>query len=225
MWAALKESLDPMHQHTDTSEILLRGMRSALDAWSRRLNGHPEPLYWVLRLQLADTGLGENGSVEAVMESIPEQHRAAVDGLFKRNRDYWHDVRYASLEPVTQLWGTIVNGVRVVADSDRATEGQKRVFNYQGESLVAFFRACRERMEVADELYHAFKAMPAPECQALAALLNVHVDAPLEYETMCRLVRLLDHEGPMSAEEHQDLATLTNTSLVSATFRGLRYDA
>ena len=51
-----------MHQHTDTSEILLRGMRSALDAWSRRLNGHPEPLYWVLRLQLADTGLGELGT-------------------------------------------------------------------------------------------------------------------------------------------------------------------
>jgi len=213
-----------MQHHTDTSEILLRGMRAALDVWSKRINGDPENLYWVLRLQLAGNSLGDE-SLEAVLASIPEARRAEVDSAFKRNRDYWRDVRYASLEPVTQLWGTVVNGVRVVAESGRATEVQKQVFNYPGESLVGFFRACRQHMEVADELYHSFKAMPAPECQALAALLNVHIDAPLDHDTMCRLVRLLDHEGPMTEEEHQDLATLSNTSLVSATFRGLRYDA
>lgn len=212
-----------MQHHTDTSEILLRGMRAALEAWGKR-SGEPATLYWVLRLQLASNGLGDE-TLEAAVARVPQATRAEVDSAFKRNRDYWRDVRYATLEPVTQLWGTIVNGVRVVAESDRASEVQKQVFNYPGESLVDFFRACRQHMEVADELYHSFKAMPAPECQALAALLNVHVDAPLEYDTLCRLVRLLDHEGPMTEEERQDLAALSNTSLVSATFRGLRYDA
>jgi hypothetical protein len=213
-----------MHHYTDTSEILLRGMRVALESWGKKLNGNPE-LYWLLRLELAEIGLAEGAAVEDVRSEIPAELRDEVEKRFKQTLDYWHDVRYASLEPVTKLWGTIVNSVRVVAESSRATPGQKKVFAFPVESLVSFFRACRERMEVADELYHAYKAMPAPECQALAALLNVHVDAPLDGDTMCRLVRLLDHEGPMSEEEHQDLASLSNTSLVDATFRGLRYDA
>jgi hypothetical protein len=214
-----------MKHHTDTSEILLQGMRDALDVWGTRLNGTPEPLYWVLRLQLSDTGLSDGVTVQDIAAQIPAALRNDVEGRFQRTRGYWRDIRYASLEPVTQLWGTIVNGMRVVAESGRATEMQKKVFDYADESLVAFFRACRERMEVADALYHSYKAMPAPECQALAALLNVHIDAPLDADTLCRTVRLLDHEGPMSPEEHQDLAAISNTSLLSAAFRGLRYEA
>ena len=120
---------------------------------------------------------------------------------------------------------TVVNGLRVSAASDRATDTQKDVFAYEDTSLLNFLRAARERMEVADQLYHAFKAMPAPECQALAALLNVHVDVPLDVETMCRLVRLLDHEGPMSDEEREYLTSLSKTSLVNAAFSGLRGNA
>ncbi len=214
-----------MHHHTDTSEILLRAMRDALDAWARKQDGDPDELYWVLRMELSETGLSEGTTMRDVVAGIPEKMRGRVEGIFQRTRDYWQDVRYASLEPVTQLWGTVVNAVRAVAGSDRSTDVQQKVFDYPAEQLLGFFRACRERMEVADELYHVYKAMPAPECQALAALLNVHVNAPLDADTMCRLVRLLDHEGPMSDSEHQDLAALSNTSLVSASFRGLRYDA
>ncbi len=210
---------------TDTSEILLRGMHAALSCWKQKHGGEQHPLYWVLRLKLADNQLANGQLVEDVVPTIPDSIRDDSVERFKTGRRYWDDIRYATLEPVTQLWGTIVNTARVVAGSDRATEGQKKVFGYPAESLHLFFRAARERMEVADELYHAYKAMPAPECQALAALLNVHVDAPLDVDTMCRLVRLLDHEGPMTDEEQDDLSSISNTSLVSATFTGLRGNA
>jgi len=214
-----------MQHHTDTSEVLLRGMRYALDAWGARQNGTPRPLYWVLRLHMADTGLAPGVTTKDVLGQVPAAIRAEVDRAFEGARAYWADVRYASLEPVTQLWGTIVNALRVVASSDRTTEVQRRVFAYPAEALAAFFLACRERMEVADALYHSFKAMPAPELQALAALLNVHVDASLDAPTMVRLMRLLDGEGPMSAAEHEDLSAISNTHLVDAAFRGLRSNA
>lgn len=206
----------------DTSKILFEGMDAALEQWAARHNGEREPLYWLLSWKLADISSADSVQVAA---KLP----ADLAGEVRRRRDqidhYFDDVRYVALEPVVQLWGTIVNSVRVAAKSDRATEGQKKVFDFPAESLVAFFLAAREKMEVADALYHAFRSMPAPECQALAALLNVHVDAPLEPDIMCRLVRLLDHEGPMSEEETRDLSSLANTSLVDATFRGLRWHA
>ena len=207
---------------TDTSEVLLEGMKAALSCWKQKFNGEQQPLYWVLRLKMSDNQLADGVVVEDIIASIPESIRDETVGRFKTGRRYWDDIRYATLEPVTQLWGTIVNTARVVANSDRATEGQKKVFDYRAESLLGFFRAARDRMEVADELYHVYKAMPAPECQALAALLNVHVDAPLDVDTLRRLVRLLDHEGPMTSEEQDDLSSISNTSLVSATFTGLR---
>ena len=213
-----------MHHHTDTSEILLRGVRATLESWASRLNGEPAPLHWILRMTLAETGL-DGPSVDSVVASIPADIRKDVVKQFRLTCEYWDDVRYATLEPITQVWGVIVNGLRVAADSSRATDGQKRIFNFSTTDLVTFFRAARDRMEVADELYHVFKAMPAPECQALAALLNVHIDARLDEETMCRLVRLLDHEGPMSEEEQADLASLSATHLVNAAFTGVRLDA
>lgn len=207
---------------TDTSEVLLSGMRAALSAWSSHLDDSGDQLHWLLQLTLAQTGLGGDSTVADVTEGIPEAARKEVLAQFHMALDYWDDIRYAALEPVTQLWGTIVNGLRVSAGSDRASDTQKRVFEFSDDSLLAFLRAARERMEVADHLYHAFKAMPAPECQALAALLNVHVDMPLDSESMRRLVRLLDHEGPMSEEEREYLASLQKTHLVNAAFRGLR---
>jgi hypothetical protein len=180
---------------TDVSQVLFNGMRTALASWAEKFEGESDPLYWLLRLKLAQ--LSSLDEVRAARE-VPEPIRDAVLSARQASDEYWSDIRYASLEPVTMLWGTIVNSMRVAARSDRVTDGQKRIFDHPAESLVCFFRAARDRMEVADGLYHAFKAMPAPECQALAALLNVHVDAPLDAGTLCRLVRLLDHEGPMS---------------------------
>jgi hypothetical protein len=202
----------------NTSEILLDGMRATLDVWATRFGGKREPLYWLLRLKVAQNG----GGIESVLIEIPEEVKGAVTERLREARRYWDNIRYASLDRVTQLWGTIVNSVRVAASSDRATDRQRAVFAFPAESLVSFFRAARERMEVADALYHAFKPMPAPECQALAALLNVHVQAPLDADTLCRLVRLLDAEGPLTEAESADLASLVNTHLVDAAFRGLR---
>lgn len=206
---------------TDVSQVLFDGMMTALDSWADKYGGERYPLYWLLRVKAAQI---EADEARAVNE-IPSEIRDQVLELRNRADEYWSDVRYASLEPVTMLWGTVVNSVRVAAQSDRATDSQKQVFDVSTESLMTFFHAVRDRMEVADHLYHAFKAMPAPECQALAALLNVHVDARIDENSMCRLVRLLDHEGPMSEEEHRDLATLSNTRLVNAAFSGLRAHA
>jgi hypothetical protein len=203
----------------DTSKILLDGAQAVLDQWRAKPGADQDLLYWVLRLQLAEiTG----DDLLRVEQSVAEDVRDEVRGRREKVREYYDDVRYVALEPVVALWGTVVNSLRVAADTDRTTPVQKDVFAFSRDSVLAFFQAARERMAVADSLYHAYKAMPAPECQALAALLNIHVDARLDVDSMCRLVRLLDHEGPMSAEEQRTLSALTNTSLVDATFRGLR---
>lgn len=206
----------------DTSQILLDGMRSTLDSWAARFGGEKELLYWHLRGKLDQLS---GGSWIESAGKVPTDLRGDFEALAKRTDDYWGDVRYSALEPVTQLWGTIVNSVRAAAESPRLTDGQRELFKFPAESLVNFFHAARDRMEVADALYHVFKAMPAPELQALAALLNVHVDARLEANTMVRLVRLLDHEGPMTPEETKDLASISNTHLVDAAFSGLRAHA
>lgn len=208
---------------TDTSEILLRGIKSALESWAVRLGGSSDRLYWLLRLQLAQTGLADGATVSDVRNQIPPGERDQAIRDLDGTTAYFNDVRYTSLEPITQVWGTLVNSLRVAADSDRASEVQKQVFAHDAASLVGFFLAARDRMAVADELYHAYKAMPAPECQALAALLNVHVDAGVDADTMCRLVRLLDHEGPMSEAERHDLQSIASTRLVDAAFRGTRF--
>jgi hypothetical protein len=206
----------------DTSRILFDGIRNALDIWAARFEGQRDLLYWLLRTTVGEVETGD-GSHEAAR--VPAELREELLARRLSTAAYWSDVRYTTLEPVTQLWGTVVNAVRVAAESSRATEVQKRVFDFPMSSLVRFFHAARERMEVADSLYHAFKAMPAPECQALAALLNVHVDARLDAPTVTRLVRLLDHEGPMTPEETEALASISKTHLVDAAFSGLRAHA
>jgi hypothetical protein len=208
---------------TNTAQHLHDSMSAILDTWGRKQGGASHPLYWLLRAQDADVK-GED--VGAVLSSIEDPVvRADVTKLWTLSAEYWADVRYASLEPVTKLWGTIVNSLRVAAETGRANERQRDVFDFKASSVLAFFRAAWDRMEIADGLYHVFRAMPAPECQAMAALLNVHVDALLDETVMCRVARLLDHEGPMSAEENSDLASLSNTDLVHATFSGLRRNA
>jgi hypothetical protein len=206
----------------DTSRILFDGISNTLDIWAARFEGQRELLYWLLRNTVGEIETGDSSHEAA---HVPAEMREALLATRLRTAAYWSDVRYTTLEPVTQLWGTVVNAVRVAAASGRATEVQKRVFDFPMSSLVRFFQAARERMEVADSLYHAFKAMPAPECQALAALLNVHVDARLDAPTVTRLVRLLDHEGPMTPEETEALASISKTHLVDAAFSGLRAHA
>lgn len=204
---------------TDTSAVLSHGMSVALAEWADRYGGTSSDLYWLLKLELADI---DAGSEQNVHGKLPDSLKSSVLERRRKVDEYFADVRYSTLAPVTILWGTIVNALRVAADSDRAQPVQKTVFDFSSGDLVGFLQGARFRMEVADQLYHLFKAMPAPECQALAALLNVHVDAPLDAATMRRLVRLVDHEGPMTAEETADLNSISNTSLVDAAFSGLR---
>jgi len=207
------------HGLSDTAQVLSDGMNAALDAWAQHHGGESELLYWILRTKAAQIR-SASGDVE--LAKVPEELREDVTQKHNAAEAYWGDVRYSSLSPITMLWGTIVNAVRVAAQSDRATEGQKKVFVFSLDSLVSFFLAARERMEWADQLFHSFKAMPAPECQAMAALLNVHVDAQIDGPTLCRLVRLLDHEGRMTDGEREDLTALSNTQLVHAAFSGIR---
>jgi hypothetical protein len=204
---------------TNISQALLDGMKAALDVWAQRFDGERDSFYWVLRVKAAET---EHGTGRDVVAKLPGGVRKEVTRRLRAMAKYWDNVRYSNLDRVTQLWGTVVNTVRVVAGSEAATENQREVFSFPLTSVVTFFRCARERMEVADHLYHAFKPMPAPECQALAGLLNVHVDAPLDADLLCRLVRLLDAEGPLSPEESEALSALSNTSLVDAAFRGSR---
>jgi hypothetical protein len=206
----------------DTSLILFDGMRNTLDCWAARFDGERDLLYWLLRTTVSEIATGDSSRDAKV---VPGELREALLARRLSTAAYWGDVRYTTLEPVTQLWGTVVNAVRVAAESGRATDVQKRVFEFPIGSLVRFFQAARERADVADSLHHAFKAMPAPECQALGALLNVHVDARLDAPTMIRLVRLLDHEGPMTQEETEALASISRTHLVDAAFSGLRAHA
>jgi hypothetical protein len=206
----------------NTASLLHESMTVILDTWKQR-GGEEQVLYWLLRAQDVDVAGGE---VSNVLEDIKDPEvKSRVEERLNECEEYWADVRYSSLEPVTKLWGTMVNSLRVAAETGRATDRQREVFDFTPDAVLRFYRAARDRMEVADRLYHVFRAMPAPECQAMAALLNVHVDAMLDETTMCRVARLLDSEGPMSAEENRDLSSLANTGLVHATFSGLRGSA
>tara|TARA_R110002096_G_scaffold143328_2_gene299147 strand:- start:3070 stop:3705 length:636 start_codon:yes stop_codon:yes gene_type:complete len=208
---------------TNTSQLLHDSMTAILTTWLSKYGGASRPLYWLLRAQEVEI---RGGDVAAVLGEIADEEvKENVGKLLALSAEYWADVRYVSLEPVTKLWGTIVNSLRVAAKSGRATESQQAVFDFTPTSVLEFFQASWDRMDVADGLYHLFRAMPAPECQAMAALLNVHVDAILDEAAMCRIVRLLDLEGPMSPEENRDLAALSNTDLVYATFSGQRGNA
>lgn len=205
---------------TDTSELLHSSLMAILTTWGTKFDGESEPLYWLLRAQEASIA---GGDVAAVLAEVKDPKlKADVGTLLDKSASYWADVRYSTLEPVTRLWGTVVNSMRVAADTGRATEAQHEIFRFSPSSVLSFFRSAWDRMEVADGLYHVFRAMPAPECQAMAALLNVHVDARIDEELMCRVIRLLDHEGPMTADETAALDLLNNTDLIFATFSGLR---
>ncbi len=208
---------------TNTSHLLHDSMTDILGTWFTKHDGASQPLYLLLKAQETDI---RGGDVGAVLSEIPDPAvKENVGRLLELSSEYWADVRYSSLEPVTKLWGTVVNALRVAAQSSRVTESQQRIFDFSPKTVLAFFQAAWDRMDVADGLYHVFRAMPAPECQAIAALLNVHVDTILDEAVMCRIVRLLDHEGPMTPEETRLLASLTNTDLVYATFRGWRGNA
>lgn len=193
-------------------------MSAVLEGFRDAHDGALDSFYWVLRLKQAEL---EDG-LDIALRMVPPTLKVQVLQAHRAINAYFDNVRYAMLDPVTQVWGTLVNSMRVAAAVESATPRQRATFVFPAESIVKFFVAARDTPEVADALYHAFKPMPAPECQALAALFNVHVGAKLDAESLVKIVRLIDAEGPLADDDHEAIAVLTNTGLIHAAFRGLR---
>lgn len=207
--------------HPDhTSTALRQGMSSVLESFRDRHQGTRDPFYWVLRLKQAELEDGLDIALRAVTPTM----KVEVLTAYRKVNAYFDNVRYAMLDPITQVWGVLVNAMRVAALAE-VTPLQRETFSFPLASVVTFFLAARDRMEVADSLHHVFRPMPAPECQTLAALFNVHVPARIDEKNLQRIVRLLDAEGPLTAEEAEAVAVLTDTGLIQAAFRGLRREA
>jgi hypothetical protein len=157
-----------------------------------------------------------------VARQVPSALSAEVLRLHREVNAYFDNVRYAMLDPPTQVWGTLANVLRVAAGVDSVTERQRATFAFSADSLATFFRAAHQDPKLAEALWQAFKPMPSADCQTLAALFNVNLDVKLDGATVISIVRVLGNEGPLTSEESQAFATLKHTGLVNAAFRGLR---
>jgi hypothetical protein len=199
------------------SRLLREGLKAALATWSAR-GGEQELLYWVLCIKLERTQAG----IERITRRIPLDLSAEVQRRTRAINQYFGNVRFALLDPLTQVWGTLVNALRAAANVDSVTSVQAETFDFSVRSLLALFRAAHEDMAMCEQLHLAFRPMPAPDCQMLAALFNVHIDLALDEDELRSLVRLLSAEGPLTAEENEAFAVLSRSGLTYAAFRGMR---
>lgn len=195
----------------ETSGVLRAGLARVLDLWRDREGGAADVLQGVLRLQLA-------AATRQRVAPPAGEIATAYDAI----RHYYDNVRYALLDPIAMVWGTVSNAMRVAAGVDSVTPTQRRVFTFGADSLAAFFRAAHDERALAESLWRAFRPMPAADCQALAALLAPHMDARLDGPMVVSLVRVLGNEGPLTSEEAQALATLRSIGLIDAAFAGTR---
>jgi hypothetical protein len=200
------------------ADVLCEGLSTTLETWQDRFGGTDDLLFWTLSLKLAQT----RGGADRVLRRVPGHLSPEVARIQRAINQYFDNIRYALLDPLTQVWGTLVNALRVAAQVDSVTPAQRQTFQFPVQSLVNFFRAAHQTMPVCEQLHHAFRPMPAPDCQMLAALLNVHVDFATGVDTLLRLVRLLATEGPLTAEESEAFGVLSHTGLIDAAFRGMR---
>jgi hypothetical protein len=204
----------------DTSEVLRRGMARILEIWRDRFAGADDRLYWALRLKLAYAdGADDPGTISA---QVPKALSSAVFAAQRAIDAYFNNVRYALLDPLTAVWGTLANALRVAAGVESVTETQRDTFSFSPHSLAAFFRAAHDDASISQALRQAFRPMPAADCQTLAALFDVHLDAHLDGPTVLSIVRVLGNEGPLTSEESEAFALLKSTGLVNAAFRGAR---
>jgi hypothetical protein len=203
-----------------TSKVLRSGIATVLATWSSKFSGQDDKLYWALRLKLASAdGVEDLGSIS---KEVPKAIAAEVLAAQRGIDAYFDNVRYALLDPLTQVWGALANALRVAAGVESVTERQRATFNFAAESVAAFFRAAHAETQLAESLWQAFKPMPAADCQMLAALFNVNLDVKLDGPTVVSIARVLGNEGPLTSEESEAFATLKNSGLVNAAFRGLR---
>jgi hypothetical protein len=200
---------------TTTSQILSNGLSEILAHWRARHSGERDPLYWLLRLQLARVDNADRHE----LERVPEALRADIARRHTAIVAYWDNVRYALLDPLAAVWGTAVNGLRVATNVPSVTPEQKKAFDTSIESVVVFCRSAHES-PACEGLYQAFRPMPAPDCQALAALL--HPNASLDARGIVGLMRMLSAEGPLTEAESEALSVLNDTGLAMHSYHGAR---
>jgi hypothetical protein len=207
-------------QGDPTAKTLREGMSAVLEAFRDRHQGSTDPFYWVLRLKQAEA---EDG-LDIALHAVPPAQKVAALQAHRKVNAYFANVRYAMLDPVTQVWGVLVNALRASAGVERVTQLQRETFSFPLGSLVTFFIAARDRMDVAEQLHRVFRPIPAPECQTLAALFNVNVHVPsrIDEANLQRIVRLLDAEGPLTEEEQAAVTVLQQTGLIQAVTRGIK---
>jgi hypothetical protein len=204
----------------NTLDVLRKGIVRVLDVWRQRFGGADDALYWVLRLELADPdGPADRGEV---LRQVPPSLAERVARSAREIDAYFDNVRYILLDPTTKVWGTLTNALRVAAGVDSVTEPQRATFDFPMASAAMFFRAAHSDARLAGGLSNAFKPMPAADCQTLAALFNPNLAVTIDAATVLAIVRLLGNEGPLTHEESAAFATLRDTGLVHAAFRGAR---
>jgi hypothetical protein len=200
------------------SIVLSDGLAQALATWGEKLSGENELLYWALSLKLAQC----RGGTAAVLPRVPAHLSSEVLRIHRAINQYFDNIRYALLDPLTQVWGTLVNALRVAGGVASVTDAQKRTFQFSVRALLSFFRAVHQTPAVCEQLHGAFKPMPAPDCQMLAALFDVNLDFATGEQSLLKLVQLLSGEGPLTAEEAEAFAVLSQSGLIGAAFKGMR---
>lgn len=202
-----------------TSDVLSAGLTEILKVWHARWGGERDLLFWTLQLQLAQSF----GQADRAMRYVPGDLQEQLSRQHRTINAYYDNIRYALLDPLTQVWGTVVNALRAAADVPSVTPEQRRTFGvYTLDSLATFVRSAHQVPDVCRALREAFRPMPAPDCQALAALFHSNLDMRVEGATLVALVRMLCAEGPLTAAESEALALLRSTGLVAPAYQGMR---
>jgi hypothetical protein len=185
-----------------TSLILSNGLAEILASWA----GDRDLFYWIARLELARA----EGRNDAELGKVPAELREEVGLRHKEIGAYWDNVRYALLDPMAAVWGTVINALRVASGVGSVTPEQKRVFGVPMESLLKLLRAAHGSA-ANEKLYDAFRPMPAPDCQALAALF--HPNARLDEKGIVGLMKVLSAEGPITVAESEAIAVFSAAGL------------
>src|SRR5437899_3289743 len=102
------------------SEILGEGLWATLQTWRERLSGEGDLLYWTLVLKLAQA----QNPTEDASPQVPATFQGSAWRTHAAINQYFDNVRYALLDPLTQVWGTVVNALRVAAAAESVTPAQ-----------------------------------------------------------------------------------------------------